>query len=113
MDSSIRNRGEVSDTTDYGPKEVLDPVPGTDARNFIQWKGTELCMDFYCPCGHHSHFDGLFAHFIKCGGCAQVYQLGTQVRAFKVEGREPYLVPLEDQSDYKHRQALEPQTKEE
>ena len=32
---------------------------------FIQWKGTDLCMDFYCPeCGDHSHFDGEFAYSI-------------------------------------------------
>ena len=63
---------------------------------FLQWKGTDVCMDFYCPCGYQSHFDGLFAHFVKCGGCGAVYQLGTQVRAIRVEGRQPYIDPLED-----------------
>lgn len=82
-------------TTEYGPKEIYDPFPGTDARTFIQWKGTEVCMDLHCDCGHDNHYVGMFAHFVRCAGCGTVYQLGTQVRAFRVEGREPYIEPLE------------------
>lgn len=34
------------------------------AHAFIQWKGTDVCMDFHCECGVHMHFDGDFA-FVK------------------------------------------------
>lgn len=27
---------------------------------FIQWKGTDVCMDFHCECGAHCHFDGSY-----------------------------------------------------
>lgn len=75
---------------------VFDPVPGTDATMFIQWKGTDLCIDFHCPCQpdeikFSAHFDGYFAHALRCPACGSVYELGTQVRArlidFDPEGR--------------------------
>lgn len=81
---------------DYGPKEGHAAVPGTDAEMFIQWKGTDVCMDFECSCGHGNHYDGFFAQFVQCSSCNAVFQLGTQVRAFRLEGREPFMEPLKD-----------------
>ena len=47
---------------------------------FIQWKETDLCMDFHCPkCGEHSHFDGLFAYAVRCSACGQDWQMPTDV----------------------------------
>jgi hypothetical protein len=48
-------------------------------NNFIQWKGTDLCMDFHCECGHHNHYDGYFAYYIQCNNCKIVYKLDTKV----------------------------------
>ncbi len=43
---------------------------------FIQWKGTDLCADFYCyTCGQQGHFDGMFAYHLQCANCQQVYEL--------------------------------------
>ena len=42
---------------------------------FIQWKGTDLCMDFYCECGAHCHFDGSFAYTVQCPHCQQIYEM--------------------------------------
>jgi hypothetical protein len=68
---------------------ALQPVPDSDASMFIQWKGTELCVDFYCPCGHHGHYDGGFAYFLLCPNCETTYELGTQVRVRKVTDVTP------------------------
>lgn len=47
---------------------------------FIQWKGTDLCMDFWCPkCGEHSHFDGDFAYAIRCPHCRTRFRMPTDV----------------------------------
>ena len=62
---------------------ILDPVPGTDATMFIQWKGTEVCLDFYCPCGHRGHLDAGFAYFVRCPACETVFEMGTQVLAIR------------------------------
>lgn len=64
----------------------VEPFPGTDAETFIQWKGTDVCMDFYCPCGvGHAHVDGYFANFIQCQKCGTVYEMGTQVLARRID----------------------------
>lgn len=54
---------------------------GSEARMFIQWKGTDVCLDFYCPCGAHCHLDSDFAYFVQCPHCESVFEMGTQVIA--------------------------------
>lgn len=48
---------------------------------FVQWKGTDACLDLYCACGQNLHFDGYFASELTCGRCMQTYEL-------------PYMLPL-------------------
>lgn len=51
-----------------------------DADAFIQWKGTDVCLDFHCyKCDHFGHFDGDFAYFLRCGRCGQVYSMPSTV----------------------------------
>lgn len=46
---------------------------------FIQWKGTDVCLDFICGACHRStHFDGMFAYALQCP-CGAVWEMGTQV----------------------------------
>jgi len=35
----------------------------------LQWKGTDACYDFYCPCNPHEpqHRDGIFQQWFTCG----------------------------------------------
>ena len=43
---------------------------------FIQWKGTDVCLDFHCyQCQTSSHYDGYFAYALKCPRCGTVYEL--------------------------------------
>ena len=44
---------------------------------FIQWKGTDVCMDFHCECGAHCHFDGYFAYTVKCPHCETIWEMPT------------------------------------
>jgi hypothetical protein len=51
-----------------------------DRATFIQWKNTDLCMDFWCPeCDNHSHFDGYLAYQIQCPYCGAIWRLGDSV----------------------------------
>jgi hypothetical protein len=34
------------------------------SHGWIQWKGTDVCMDIHCECGTLSHIDGEFAYII-------------------------------------------------
>ena len=45
----------------------------------LQLKGTDICMDFHCECGTHSHYDGYFMHSVKCTGCGKVYALNPTI----------------------------------
>ncbi len=47
---------------------------------FVQWKGTDLCMDFYCPaCAAHSHFDGLFCYIYECPKCRALFLMPSDL----------------------------------
>ena len=52
-----------------------DPGP---AHGWIQWKGTDVCIDLRCPCGAREHFDGYGLYFYRCS-CGASYALGEKV----------------------------------
>lgn len=56
------------------------PKPGA----FIQWKGTNVCMDFHCACGASSHVDADFAYAVRCPGCGRLYEMGVHIAAREV-----------------------------
>ena len=56
----------------------IDSKPA-DPYVFIQWKGTDVCMDFYCKCGAHCHFDGDFAYAVRCPHCHTVWEMPCYV----------------------------------
>jgi hypothetical protein len=61
--------------------------PG-DPHGWIQFKGTELCMDVRCGCGELTHIDGGFIYFLKCGACGQVYELNGHIQLIPREASE-------------------------
>jgi hypothetical protein len=46
---------------------------------FIQWKGTNVCMDFYCVCGEQFHLDAMFAYAVQCPHCDRRYEMSTNI----------------------------------
>jgi len=68
---------------------------------FIQWKGTNLCMDFHCPeCETDNHYDGDFMHFIRCSGCFAVFELSTGIDVRKLPpGAMTAVTPKDPESD--------------
>lgn len=52
---------------------------------FIQWKGTDACLDLYCTCGGQFHFDGYFAYELTCGACGQTWEFPNTLRVYPVE----------------------------
>jgi hypothetical protein len=53
---------------------------------FIQWKGTDVCMDFWCECGAHLHFDGDFAYAVRCPHCKTIWQMPSRLFPRKADG---------------------------
>lgn len=54
---------------------------------FIQWKGTNVCIDLHCTCGKHFHFDGDFLYSWECYNCGKCWEMGTQVEMKACEPR--------------------------
>lgn len=52
----------------------------TDAGGWIQWKGTDVCMDVHCRCGHVGHIDKEFFYFYECPECGAKYAVGQNVK---------------------------------
>ena len=45
------------------------------ARVFVQWKGTNVCLDFWCACGAQIHHDGEFAYHLVCPYCSASWDM--------------------------------------
>ncbi len=73
--------------------EVVDHDTIHDDRPnvFIQWKGTNVCFDFWCECGQASHYDGWFAYAFKCPSCGAVFSMPSTVYPHRgnPHGHEP------------------------
>ena len=55
---------------------------------WLQWKGTDVCMDFHCKCGEQTHLDTDFTYLIQCGKCKRVYWPNAHVTMLELEGQD-------------------------
>jgi hypothetical protein len=67
-------------------------------RCSLQWKGTSICCDLRCECGHQSHIDSFFAYNVQCAGCGAVYRLPDRLDVVKVEPDDDALVAVAGQA---------------
>lgn len=65
--------------------------PAGDAHGWIQWKGTDVCVDLHCKCGAHMHFDGDFLYHFECPHCHRKYAVGQNIALIE-------LTPVEAES---------------
>lgn len=54
-------------------------------HGWVQWKGTDVCMDVHCKCGELTHADGNFCYHVKCGACGTVYMVNGHVEFIEVK----------------------------
>lgn len=63
---------------------------------WIQWKGTNVCMDVHCAkCGHHSHLDIDFAYHVICPKCKTVYFCNGHIEMIELEEKPDSCVVME------------------
>jgi len=58
-----------------------------DGRNpsaAVQWKGTNVCLDFHCSCGAQAHFDGYFCYAIQCAECGKIYAVHPEIKMIEM-----------------------------
>lgn len=64
-------------------------VPSKETpHGWIQWKGTNVCMDIKCVCGKLSHVDSEFAYYIKCVECNRVFMVNGHVELVELNPDE-------------------------
>lgn len=79
----------ANDYTEWSTRKL----EGSEASMFIQWKGTDVCLDFRCPCGGGGHLDGYGAYSVRCPDCGRAFDLGQQVLARETD--RPFGDPME------------------
>jgi hypothetical protein len=74
---------------------------------FVQWKGTDVCLDFHCQCGYHAHFDGDFAYQLRCVRCERVFEMPDTFVLTEATGettaQEPFAPPRPGALPHYHR----------
>jgi hypothetical protein len=55
-------------------------------HGWIQWKGTQVCMDIHCSCGFWGHVDREFFYFWRCPNpdCGKVWMVNGHVEFVEV-----------------------------
>ena len=66
-----------------------DQQLGNDTTyGWIQWKGTGVCMDIHCKCGHFCHFDGEFFYSYECPKCKTKFAVGANIKFIELKSED-------------------------
>ncbi len=60
---------------------------GPRPNAFIQWKGTNVCMDCYCLCGDQFHVDDDFTYAVQCPHCKRVYEMACHIEMREIDSK--------------------------
>ena len=61
-------------------RQTIPPIP----RGWLQWKGTNACLDVYCRCGQQCHVDSDFLYFLECCHCHRIYMVNAHVELIEL-----------------------------
>lgn len=78
----------MADLTQASAYKWTLTAPEESYRVYIQYKGTDICMDFHCECGNDTHFDGDFTYAVRCPYCKGVYELSSYINTRKLTPEE-------------------------
>ena len=53
-------------------------------HGWIQWKGTNVCIDLHCKCGYHGHVDTDFFYHYECPKCHTKYAVGQNIKLIEL-----------------------------
>jgi hypothetical protein len=59
------------------------PTDGISS-GWIQWKGTDVCVDLHCECGYHGHVDAEFFYRYECVGCGRKFAVGQNIKLIEL-----------------------------
>lgn len=73
---------------------------------YIQYKNTDICIDFHCLCDTEheptgmGHYDGYHAYAVKCGRCGRIYELPTELPLKLVESTHFTAVVIKEDKEW-------------
>ncbi len=76
-----QNKKAKNSTAAWDMQECFSGKP----HGWIQWKGTNVCMDIHCKCGALAHVDSDFAYHVKCAHCGTVYMCNGHIELIELE----------------------------
>lgn len=76
-------------------KEVYSKDKVEGPYGWIQWKGTDVCIDLHCKCGFHGHVDDEFFYYWECPKCGMLYAVGQNVRLLELDEKHSAYVKEE------------------
>ena len=56
-----------------------------EPQGWIQWKGTDVCIDIHCSCGYHGHIDDYFSYYYHCCGCGKKFALNPHIQLVELD----------------------------
>lgn len=86
---------KIAQTDDdaWGIQEIYENQP----HGWIQWKGTDVCMDIHCECGGLSHIDGDYVYYVECPYCGRVYLCNGHIELIELESKpKEYIAKAEE-----------------
>lgn len=57
-------------------------------HGWVQWKGTDACMDVRCKCGYSSHIDAEFLYHVQCPECKTIYMCNGHIELIEITDPE-------------------------
>lgn len=64
--------------------KIEEPLFKGRPHGWIQWKGTDVCIDLHCECGALLHYDGDFLYYFVCTHCNRLWEMGTHIPIYEV-----------------------------
>lgn len=64
---------------------------------YIQYKGTDICLDFTCECGFDAHYDGYGAYVLHCTACGAFYEMPQFPVPVRLSEEPRYAINLWDE----------------
>lgn len=64
----------------YSQDFNVDDIP----HGWVQWKGTNVCIDLQCKCGYLGHVDAEFFYHYDCPKCHRKYAVGQNVKLIEL-----------------------------
>lgn len=94
QDNPLPIAGKIA--RDEGQAQKIEEQYKDRPHGWVQWKGTDVCMDVHCACGYLGHVDADFAYNVECPSCHRIYRCNGHIELIELEIKPDWGVVLAD-----------------